>query len=67
MAQVPLDCPRAEEELRGDLRVGVPVACKPRDLCLLRGEDAAGVCGAFARLLASGQQLSAGALGECFP
>ena len=36
LAQVVLDGARADEQLRADLRVGVPVARQPRDLELLR-------------------------------
>src|SRR5262249_11404861 len=55
---------RAEEELRADLRVRVPVARELRDLRLLGGELAAGVVRSLARLLAGGDQLSSGALRE---
>src|SRR3954452_16523913 len=36
LAEVPLDGPRADEELRSDLRVGLPVPGELRDLRLLR-------------------------------
>src|SRR5580765_3942865 len=36
LAQMPFDRARAEEELRADLRVGVPIAGEPGDVLLLR-------------------------------
>jgi hypothetical protein len=50
--QVPLDRARAEEELRADLLIRLPVSGEPRDLLLLRGELAACLITPFAHLLA---------------
>ena len=64
LAQVPLHGARAEEQPRADLRVRQPVAGQPRDLPLLRGQLVARLDPALAHLLAGGQQLATGALGE---
>src|SRR3989440_6852835 len=65
LVQVPLDRARAEEELRADLLICLPVRGEPRDLLLLRGELAACLVTPFAHLLAGREQLAARALGEC--
>src|SRR6266446_6618392 len=65
LVQVPFDRARAEEELRADLLICLRVRGEPRDLLLLRGEQAACLVAAFAHFLAGGEQLAAGALGEC--
>jgi hypothetical protein len=62
---VPLDRTRAEEELRADRLICLPVRGEPRDLLLLRGELAACLVTPFAHLLARREQLAAGTLGEC--
>src|SRR3954468_1942644 len=64
VAQMPLDSPRAEEELRPDLRVRQPIGGKQRDLPLLRGQIVASLDGPPTHLLAGGLKLVAGALGE---
>ena len=64
LVQVVLDRPRADEQPRADLGVGVPVAGQPCDLRLLRGEGVAGLDREPARGLAGGEQLAARALGE---
>src|SRR4051795_10793440 len=64
VAQMPLDSPRAEEELRPDLRVRQPIGGKQRDLPLLRGQIVASLDGPPTHLLAGGLKLFAGALGE---
>ena len=64
LAQVVLDRARADEQLGADLRVRQPVASEPRDLSLLGGECIACLVRAFARSLAGGRQLAAGALRE---
>src|SRR5215218_9753443 len=64
LLEVPFDRARAEEELGADLRVGPPVAREPGDVLLLRGELVARVVAALAHLLAGGQQLVPGTLGE---
>src|SRR5580698_10668094 len=64
VAQVPLDRARADEQLRADLRVRQAVAGQPGDLLLLRRELVARVGASLAHLLARGEQLAAGALGE---
>src|SRR4051794_3256565 len=64
LAQVPLDRARADEQHRGDLRVGVPAGGQPPDLRLLRRELVEHLGAAPAHRLAGGQELAAGALGE---
>src|SRR5262249_23550497 len=66
LAEVVLDRARTDEELGADLRVGVTVAGKRRDLKLLRRQRVAHVCRSAARGLAGGDQLPTRALGECF-
>src|SRR6476659_1593787 len=65
LVQVPLDRARAQEELRADLRICMPIRGEPRDLLLLRGQLSACLVAPFAPLLARREQLAAGALGEC--
>ena len=55
IAQVPFDRPRADEELGGDLRIGVAVAREPGDVRLLRRELVARVVAALAHLLPGGR------------
>src|SRR5436190_18735570 len=64
LVQVPLDRARAEEELRADLLICLPVRGEPRDLLLLRRELAACLVTPFADLFAGREQLAAAALGE---
>src|SRR5262249_37643521 len=68
LAQVVLDCARADEQPGADVLVGQAPARQPRDLALLRGQRIAGradgLRGALAYCLAGGQQLTAGAFGE---
>src|SRR4051794_4171919 len=64
VAQMPLDRPRAEEELRPDLRVRQPIGSKQRDLPLLRGQLVAGLDGPPPHLLAGGLKLPPGSLGQ---
>jgi len=61
---MPLDGAGAEEELGADLRVRPPVARQPCDVLLLRRELVARVVPPLAHLLAGGQQLVPGPLGE---
>src|SRR5438132_13778941 len=58
LVQVPLDRARAEEELRADLLICLPVRGEPRDLLLLRGELAACLVTPFADLFAGREQLA---------
>src|SRR5262249_35154538 len=62
--QVPLDRPRAKEQLGTDLRIRQSLRGEPRDLRLLRGEVGAGLVGALARRLAGTGQLAPCAFGE---
>ena len=55
---------RAEEQLGGYLLVRGAFAGQPRDLCLLRGEHAAGVRGSPGHAFAGGAQLGPGPVGE---
>src|SRR4051794_26897255 len=64
VAQMPLDRPGAQEELRPDLRVRQPIGGKQRDLPLLRGQIVATLDGPPPHLLAGGLKLLARALGE---
>src|SRR3954452_20525416 len=64
VAQMPLDSPRAEEELRPDLRVRQPIGGKQRDLPLLRGQIVAILDGPPPHLLPRSPKLLARALGE---
>src|SRR5829696_2612739 len=64
LLEMPLDGAWAEEELGADLRVRPSVAREPRDVLLLRGELVARVVAPLAHLLAGGQELVPGALGE---
>src|SRR3954447_23501993 len=64
VAQMPLRGPRAQEELRADLRVRQPIGGEQRDLPLLRGQIVASLDGPPPYLLAGGLKLLAGALGE---
>src|SRR3954447_1611570 len=54
LPQVPLDGAVADVQLRTNLRVGMTLAGKSRDLRFLRREVIAGVVSALAHLLASG-------------
>src|SRR5580693_81479 len=54
----------ADEQLRGDLRVGGPLAGHPGDQRLLRGQDVGCPGGAFERLRAGRPQLDARPFGE---
>src|SRR5215218_1200 len=64
LVQVVLDRPRADEELRADLRVGASIAGQSRHLDLLRRERVARLRGHTTDGLAGGEQLAAGAFGE---
>src|SRR6185437_12177857 len=64
LVQVVLDGSRADEQLRADLGVGVPVAGQARDLRLLCRELVTRLDGALAYRLAGRRQLTPGALGE---
>ena len=64
VAQVPLDGMGADEQLGGDLLVGVPVPGELGDLGLPGGEVGEGLHGALAHGFPGGQQLAAGAFGE---
>jgi hypothetical protein len=61
---VPFDRSGTDEELGADLRIRQAVPGKPRDECFLGREVVRGLDGALAYLLARGDQLPAGALGE---
>src|SRR5580704_6385114 len=54
----------ADEQLRGDLRVGGPLAGQAGDQCLLRGQDVGCPGGAFERLRAGGPQLDVRPFGK---
>src|SRR5260221_699749 len=54
----------ADEQLDGDLLVGVPVPGQLNDLRLPGGEVSKGLHGALAHGFPGGQQLAAGAVGE---
>jgi hypothetical protein len=54
----------ADEQLRGDLRVGGPLAGQPGDQRLLRGQDVGCPGGAFERLRAGRAQLGPRPFGE---
>src|ERR1700720_274214 len=58
LAQVPLHCARAEEELGADLGIRLPVRGYARDLRLLRGQVVERLNGALAHRLAGGLQLA---------
>src|SRR4051794_19293583 len=62
LAQVPLDRPRADEQLGADLRVGAPVPGQAGDLLLLGRKLVARVVAAPAHLLAGREQLAPGAV-----
>ena len=64
VAEVGLDRLGADEELRGDLGVGAAVPSQPGDVLLLRRELIERVDPPLAHLLAGGEQLMAGPLGE---
>src|SRR5580693_6441932 len=55
---------RADEQLRGDLRVGGAVPGQPGDQRFLRGQGIWRLDGAFAGLAATGPQLDAGPFGK---
>ena len=59
VAQMPLNGPRAEEEPRGDLRIGQPIAGEPCDLLLLGGQVVAGLDRPLTYLLARGLKFPA--------
>src|SRR3954454_170127 len=61
-----LDGAGTDEELRADLGIRVALCCKLSDLCLLRGELAAGVYCPFACVLTGRAKLASCALGERF-
>src|SRR5262249_42948025 len=63
LAQVPLDCPWAQEQLGADLLVRQPVDRQARDLHLLRGQCVARLDRALADGFSGGLQLPAGAVG----
>src|SRR3954471_16527343 len=63
-AQVPLDRPRADEELCSDLGICAALGGKACDLGLLRGEPVACVGSALAHGLAGRHPLTPGALSE---
>src|SRR5580700_3664893 len=54
----------ADEQLRGDLRVGGPLARQAGDQCLLRGQEVGRPGGAFERLRAGRAQLGPRPFGE---
>ena len=64
LAKVPFDGSGADEQFRGDLRVGASVSGQPGDVLLLRGEFGVGGHLPLADRLASGEQFPAGSLGE---
>ena len=64
LAKVPFDGAGADEQFRGDLRVGASVSGQPGDVLLLRGEFGVGVDLPLADRLAGGEQFPAGPLGE---
>src|SRR6478672_12701110 len=64
LAQVVLDGARADEQLSGDLPIGVSVRRKARDLRLLGRELVERVHGPLAGPLTGGQQLAFGATRE---
>src|SRR5437588_2170335 len=64
LAEVIRDCVPADEQPFSDLCVREPFAREPRDLSFLRGEVIAGLDAARADMLARGQQLALGPLGE---
>src|SRR6478735_2875619 len=64
LVQVVLDGARADEQLRADLRVRLPLGGEAGDLLLLGREDVACLGGAPGHGLAGGRELTAGALGE---
>src|SRR5215472_11593012 len=64
VAQVPLDCARADEQLRADLWVRHALTREPGDLLLLRRELLVCPGATFPHLLAGCHQLTAGAFGE---
>src|SRR3954453_14967994 len=64
LVQVILNRARADEQLRGDLSVGVTFRRQTRNLFLLRGQLSERVDGAFPSVLAGGLQLDPRPLGE---
>src|SRR6516225_1208456 len=64
VAQVPLDCACADEQLGADLWVRQAITREPGDLLLLRRELVARPGAAFPHLLAGCHQLTAGAFGK---
>src|SRR4051794_23121122 len=66
LAQVVFDGARADEELRGDLDVCLPLRDEPRDLCLLGREVVSGLGGAFASVFARRAELNTCSLRESF-
>src|SRR5689334_12869893 len=66
VAQVPLDGAGADEQLGGDLLVGLPVPGQPGDLDFLGREVGEGLGRALAHGFPGGQQLAAGPFREAF-
>ena len=66
LTQVPLDRPRADEQLGTDFRIGIAGPGEPGDLGLLGSELVGRLEAALAHVLAGRQQLAAGSLGEPF-
>src|SRR6476620_3531538 len=66
LAEVVFDGARADEELRGDLDVRLPLRDEPRDLCLLRREVVGRLGGPFASVFARCAELDACSLRESF-
>jgi hypothetical protein len=63
-AEVIIDGARADEQLRGDLRVGRAAGRQRRDLGFLRREVVAGLGATLAGGLAGGNQLEPGSFSE---
>src|SRR6266508_1659267 len=64
LVQVPFDGARADVQPGTDFRVRKALTGEPGDLLLLRGELTTCLDGPLAHLLARGEQLPAGPLGE---
>ena len=62
VAEMEVDCPRAEEELRRDLSVGQALRDEARDLELLRGQPRLRIRPTRPRILAASAQLRTGTL-----
>ncbi len=64
LAQVAIHRARADEQLRGDVTIGVPFAHQSSDLCLLRSELIGGFNSPFSGALTRSLQLQSGPLGK---